>query len=99
MWLLVVVWCWVLVPVAADLQDLVNNRMFSCVRDVDFCRRYSPNLRNNIWNFAFSKLYTPDTNLRTQGSPPQFQEKEEEEEDGVEVEVYDSDHSEILKVL
>ena len=47
-----------LLPATADLQDLINNRMYSCVRDIAFCRRHSPNLRNNIWNFAFSKLYS-----------------------------------------
>ena len=47
-----------LLPATADLQDLINNKMYSCVRDIAFCRRHSPNLRNNIWNFAFSKLYS-----------------------------------------
>merc|ERR1739848_576769 len=99
MCLVVVIWCWFLVPGAADLQDLVNSRMFSCVRDVAFCRAHSPNLRNNIWNFVFSKLYTPDSNLYTHGPAPRFQEKEEEADEGVEVEVYDSDDSELLKVI
>lgn len=50
--------CWTS-GVHGDLQDFINNRMYSCVRDVEYCRRHSPNHRINIWNWVFDKLYIP----------------------------------------
>ena len=77
-----------LLPVSGDLQDLINNRMYSCIRDIAFCRRHSPNLRNNIWNFAFSHLYTglykdtlPKPDISLVGRKDEEEEKEDKEED------------------
>ena len=95
---LVAVFSLLLVPTTSDLQDLVNNRMFSCIADVEFCRAHSPNLKLNIWNHVFSKLYTRLDELLRPGPSSEMENKEEEreeenmEDEGVVVEVYDSEN-------